>query len=312
MHSYTAYGLKIQSELVLPELLASDNSAADVIIRFGKLNDSPLDTDSSAHCFQSTAEGMYLFWEGIGTSLIREGKEIIIDSVSNAEEGRLRLLTLGAAIAVILHQRGFLVLHASAVVLAGSAVAFLGYKGAGKSTMAATLHARGHGLLADDVVALDLRNAECPLVLPAFPQLKLWPDAVASLGASPETLPRLVAHLEKRDSRLAHGFISETFPLRCIFLLRKGKTLEIQPLPPQEVIAGLIRNVYVTRFGEELLKNDRTTHFLQLTQLAKRIPVSCLMRPPELSLLPAIAELVEEHFPGVSPPSAHFSRLRQR
>ncbi|MGB3637574.1 MAG: serine kinase, partial [Rivularia sp. (in: cyanobacteria)] len=155
MYCYTAYGLGIHSELPLPELLLNHEANKDVLIKLQKLKNSPLKTDSVEHCFQLTPEGMYIFWENIGTILIREGKEIIIDSVLEAEESRIRLFILGAAIGVILHQRGFLVLHASAVVMNGNAVAFVGDKGRGKSTMAAALNARGHNLIGDDVIALD-------------------------------------------------------------------------------------------------------------------------------------------------------------
>jgi len=53
--------------------------------------------------------------------------------------------------------------------------------------MAATLYARGHYLMADDVVALDLGDPTRPLVFPVF-QFKFWPEAAASaLGDDPET-----------------------------------------------------------------------------------------------------------------------------
>jgi hypothetical protein len=50
--------------------------------------------------------------------------------------------------------RGFGLLHASAAVVDGVALAFTGYSGAGKSTLALHLLEQGAELLADDVVAL--------------------------------------------------------------------------------------------------------------------------------------------------------------
>ena len=49
-------------------------------------------------------------------------------------------------------------LHASAVVLDGAAVAFTAPSGTGKSTLAAHLVAAGASFLTDDVLALDDRN----------------------------------------------------------------------------------------------------------------------------------------------------------
>jgi hypothetical protein len=52
--------------------------------------------------------------------------------------------------------RGMDVLHASAVALAGRAVAFLGASGAGKTTLAGRIVARGARLVTDDVLAVDV------------------------------------------------------------------------------------------------------------------------------------------------------------
>ena len=55
--------------------------------------------------------------------------------------------------------RGMDVLHASAVALAGRAVAFLGPSNAGKTTLASRIVARGAQLVTDDVLAVDLAGA---------------------------------------------------------------------------------------------------------------------------------------------------------
>jgi hypothetical protein len=294
MYSYLAYSLSIASDLELPELVQGSHIHPDIKIRLQELDHSPFELDSSEYyAFQCTAEGMYLYWQGVGTFLIRDGQEIIIDVHPDAELGRLRLFTLGAAIGVILHQRGYVVLHASAMAIGDQAIAFIGDKGWGKSTMAAALHARGHRLLSDDVLAIDLRHPGKPIVLPAFPQLKLWPDAVTSLGHNPDNIPQLITHLEKRDYRVAETFLSTPIPLHHIYLLGIDADLEIQPLHPQEMLKYLLLNSYVARFGNELLKVDEKSHFLRLTQLANQVPIHRLARPTSLDLLPQICELLE-------------------
>ena len=60
-----------------------------------------------------------------------------------------QVLPLAAAL------RGFELLHASAVAVAGRAVAFLGGSGAGKTTLAGRIAARGAALVSDDVLALE-------------------------------------------------------------------------------------------------------------------------------------------------------------
>ncbi len=133
------------------------------------------------------------------------GRDLVIEPAPGAEESELRLIMLGPALAVLLHQRGLLVLHASAAALTSDgshrAVAFMGDKGAGKSTTAAAMCARGHGLIADDLVAVDLSGA-VPHVWPGFPHLKLWPEAAASTlddRATAASLARVHSQLEKRS-----------------------------------------------------------------------------------------------------------------
>jgi hypothetical protein len=53
---------------------------------------------------------------------------------------------------------GMEILHASAVEMAGQAVAFLGGSGVGKTTLAARIVARGARLLTDDVLAVDMTD----------------------------------------------------------------------------------------------------------------------------------------------------------
>ncbi len=173
MYRYQAYGLVIDSAIALPELMASDvtESRRDVVIAPQSLPFSPLASNPNPHAYQLTPEGLYLSWQTVGTFLIEGTHSILFDPDQQADEGRLRLFLLGAALGVILHRRGFFVLHASAAIIDGKAVVFMGNKGWGKSTLVATLHHRGHTVLGDDVVAIDLSNPALPMVLPAFPKL---------------------------------------------------------------------------------------------------------------------------------------------
>jgi hypothetical protein len=295
MYSYNAYELGIHSDLPLPELVAVDKPEADVIIRLGKLNRSPLESINGDNYLDINAGEAYLYWDQIGTFLVRGGKEIFIEPFPGVEADLLRLPLLGGVLATLLHQRGLLVLHASAVALNGKAAAFLGGKGWGKSTLAAVLHARGHSFISDDVVALDTRDARITTVLPAFPRLKLWPDAIASLGKEIESCPRLHSLVEKRNFQITPRFVEWPVPLKNIYILGLGPRLEIEAIKPQEIIHQLIGNSYITRFGKRLPKSEEAVIFLRCAELAKNILVYRLKRPASLSGLSSLAQLVEEH-----------------
>ena len=284
MLSYIAYGLGIRSALPLPELVAEE-AAADVIIRLGKAKHLlPKATSTEVYpqkaYYESTTEEAYLFWENVGAFLVRRGCEIVVEPAPGVEERVLRLFILGAALSILLQQRGWLVLHASAVTVEGGAVAFLGRSGWGKSTTAAAMHARGHKVVADDVVAVQEEGAECPLIFPGFPQLKLWPEAAVSLGDNVERLPFLHPRFEKRARAVAaEGFSQDPLPLRQIYTLAESHTPEVEPLWAQEALVELVRHSYAVRLVHSV---GASSHFLRCASLAKKVSMSRLKRPRSL------------------------------
>ncbi|MCG3207740.1 MAG: hypothetical protein FOGNACKC_01340 [Anaerolineae bacterium] len=300
MFSYIAYGLRIQSVVPLPELIPDATVAGqyktDVMIRFGKINPASLGPKQAFRQIYADNQLIRLSWPGIGLFLIRNGREIIIDPAPGVDECVLRLFILGSTLAMLLHQRGdTAVLHASTVAIAGQAIAFVGAKGAGKSTMAATLYQRGHTLLTDDILAINLGSAR-PMVLPGYPHLKLWPDTIASMGHRPESLPRLRPELEKRGYRVANRFASTPVPLKGIFVLGRGPELKIEPLRPHDALINLLPHWYGARFGPDLLQAlGVSTHFQQCVALVKQVSICGLESPDHLPALPEVARCIEHH-----------------
>lgn len=201
---------------------------------------------------------------------------------------------LGGCMAVALNQRGYLILHASAVKVNNKAIAFIGDKGWGKSTMARAFIAQGHQFITDDVLAIDLNN-NCPRVFPSFPQLKLCPDAVVAMGEDPQMLPRVMPQINKRQYRLKQYFSTELVPLQSIYLLGKAKQLQITKIAAANSILPLLAHSYGARFGKKLLQLGEGEHFLQCSKLASNIKIYYLQRPSNISLLTNIVDLVEQH-----------------
>lgn len=298
MHSYHAYGLGFHSAFTLPELTARAEHKADVTIRAGAVRklaaEAGLCPEQSFHITQT---GTYLFFSQIGAFLVRGGHEIIVEPLPSIEERLVRLPLLGAVLAVLLHQRGKFVLHASAVALDGRGIAFIGEKGSGKSTMAAALYGRGHELLADDVVAIDLEiGCSPPMVLSGFPQLRLYPDAVsAALRENPEDLPEIAMNLGKRSRRVEEYFAARTLPLAAIYALGEASELRIKQLNPQEAITALIANSYMARFGRQWLPSGTAASNLrQCASVANQTTVGLIERPRDLASLASVAQAIEE------------------
>lgn len=298
MYRYAAYTLGVHSEIEIPELLADPHAPADVTIRIGPVHRSQDGAPRGLDGQFITPRHACMTWDGFGTYCMRDGREVMVSPVPGAEPRAVRAPILGIGLAMLLVQRGLFSLHASAVDCDGVGVAFVGEKGFGKSTMAATLFGRGHRLLTDDVLVVDdapIRSA--PLALPAFPQLKLLPESAKSaLGEDPALLPRLTAAHEKRVRRAHERFASEPVPLRCIYTLAEGPEIAIVPLAPQVAALQLVAHSIAGRYRETLDRNGgAAAHLRRCIELLKRVEVFRLERPFHLGQLSQVAELVERH-----------------
>jgi len=291
-HDYQAYGLSIHSSLELPELRSAVFSEpADLLIQSGPVAGPVLGERASGLVWTPTGAASLAFRDA-GAFQICGGREITVDPAPLAGADVLRLYLLGPVLAVALYQRGWLILHASAVAIDGRVAAFLGGSGWGKSTMAAALQQRGHPLVADDFIAVPvgpLAGAELR-VYPGFPQLKLWPEAAASLGADVEQLPRLHPDFEKRAQRLSGGFAQAALPLERVYVLAEGEPAGIQPLDKQTALVELVRHSYLP---QALPANDAAGHLRQCAALLAGVHLSRLRRPLSLPDLPAVAHMVE-------------------
>ena len=289
MNLYSAYGLHIASDIALPELSVTSDAAipVDVHIRRGRLPSMLADAPECGLGVAVTDASIHLEWTEVGTFSVREGREIIVSPREGVSEEIVRLPLLGVVLGALLHQRGKITLHASAVSVGGVAAAFVGQKGAGKSTMAAAMQRRGHALLTDDVLAID---PETYRVESAFPQLKLRGDAADALQADPGTLARLAPDLDKYALRHV-TFDASSHPLGAVFVLEEGESLQCTPLDGMNAFLTLMGQGYASRFlGTEGTRSSDLRHH---TALAAAVPVVQLQRPRDLSRLPAVCAAVE-------------------
>lgn len=308
MPIYTAYGLSIASDMVLAEF---PELGADVPcdVRIHLEARAPFEPLPSGRWALEITPGRIVFrLDLLGVFVLEGGRTIRIRPTPTADMDLVRLYLIGTILALLLHQRGLLALHAGCAALGNHAVAFLGESGQGKSSLVAALQARGHTLVADDVAAVDFTSGQ-PLVVPAFPQLKLAPAAAEALGQPVESLALLHLEEEKRGYRPAEGFASEPIPLAAIYLLSYGAELAVEPLRPHEAMIELVRHSYPTR----LLQSGGETHFLHSAQIVRHVPVYRLQRPYALGDLAAHAQFVEEHVAasaGLTAPAYSQERVR--
>jgi hypothetical protein len=282
---YQAYGLQLSSDVELPELLpANPNAPTDIHIR--RQNLAPeLPEANYTDNYQQIAPGVYQFQiPEVARYRVEAGSHISIDPHPHADPGDIRLWILGTALGALLHQRGSLPLHASALALDGHVFAFCGDSGAGKSTLAAALHRRGLPLLSDDV-GLVVPGTDQVLFNPGFPRIKLWRDALEHFAWDPATLIRDHTRHDKFHLTLGDTFTAQPLPLKRLYLLERSDDDQVrfQPIQGHEAIGILRDNTYRPELIRPLGKAG--DHLRQCGRVAQGIRVFRFSRPFQLSRL---------------------------
>jgi hypothetical protein len=289
-YNYQAYGLGVSSSLMLPEFVAAD-SGEDVVIQEHSRECLPEEVREAGWYLRFSLEEAIVAFKDVAVFVIRRGCEITIVRSPGVDDGLLRLCLTGTIMALLMYQRGRLVLHASAIQIGRGGIAITGNSGQGKSSLAAALCGRGHSLLSDDVTPTVSERGAISAI-PAFPQLKLTGEVAERLGHTPESLIQLHSTEEKRGCRVNEWFAPEPVPLQCVYVLRTGSHASIELLRPQEALTELILQTYPTR----LQRCGGPEHFVRCAELVRSVPVYALQRSSHLSELPYLARLVEDHF----------------
>ncbi|WP_141246024.1 serine kinase [Mesorhizobium sp. WSM3859] len=291
---YKAYGLVIGSEVTLPELEPMAPATPDLEIAVGPV-DFPGRASQDATAFRFEPTRQYLSWQAVGTFMISDANRIAVDPAPGVDDPLLAFPLLGPVMALALHQRGLLVLHASAIEVDGKSVIFMGDKGAGKSTTAGAMIRAGHRLLTDDVVALDLSDPDRPIILPGFPQLKLAADAAGAIRLErAEVRPQVHPQIDKAQHRLRDGFAAEAAPVSRLYVLERGVRAATSALSGAAALPAIIKFSYITRFGRQALPEGfAALHLRQCAQIAGRIGVSRLEVPAGLDRIDEAVAAIE-------------------
>lgn len=288
-----AYGICIDSRIPLPEFPIAHHApvlAPDASVSFGDNSDWTAAVCHLPSFWQVRNDHAKFWFRGVGGFHVRNGNEIIVSPEPGIDDSLLRLYVEGMMMACLLQQRGFYVLHASVVQVGDHAVAFLGHVGAGKSTMAAALHFRGHPVVTDDNAAVDM-SAPQPMVIPAFPSVKLLPAIAASLGCEERSLRVMHSSQRKRARSVSRNFPLHPVPLDRLYVLDRAADDEIVRLTPGQSILELIRNSVPTRWRQP----GDAAHLMQCGQLSRRLPVWKVRSFDTLEAIPDLARRIEEH-----------------
>jgi hypothetical protein len=297
-YHYIAHGLHIASELVCPDLKAIQNtlSEPDVIIRFGDVSDQLVDCVYDDG-FSQIKPGAYLLkLDGIAKFLVTDGREIIIQPAVDCPHEVIRLYLFSQGFGTLLHQRGQLILHASAVYTERGAILFMGSSGSGKSTLVAGFLERGYQVLADDLCTIGFSGDKIPQVFPGFAQIRLWNDTIKQLGYDIHAMQRVWHKEDKYTLFLPNELTTEFIPLHAIYLLNPADTSEVfvESLGLSEKLKSLLDNVFRAEYVKGL--GVQETVFRQISKVLRYSQLKRVTRPRDHFSIGQLIQQLEKDF----------------
>lgn len=284
MPRYRAFGLPLESAYSLPELEQSQTTP-EIQIKRGPVPETP-DGPVEDGTVYPVGDGHYCTISGVGTLFARSGRTLTVNPVQGVSRETTRQFILGEGFRLLLHQRGYLVLHASAALIEGQAVAFIGESGQGKSTTAAACHAEGHPVLTDDVTAVDPHTNS---VQPGFPRVKL--DSSAAESLRPSVDPQSESTLQRQYYPVAHDSSTDPPTLGCLYQLVDGPDVGIESVPPAEQPYRLMcasTTAYQSGDDEQV-----ESHLADCVRVSETVPIKRLERPRRFRTLPNVVRAIE-------------------
>lgn len=280
-NTYKAFGLRVLSEIPLPELsqLSEEEDMVDFVIEVGDLTRTW--HELAIHPKRFVIRENFVMFQISNTAIfsVEEGKRIIVSPMKGSDEDKIRLYILGTCMGALLMQRRVLPLHGSVVVINGKAYAFIGNSGAGKSTLASAFLSRGYQLLSDDVIAVSLSQDNIPFVTPSYPQQKLWQESLDEFGMEITHYRPLFERETKYAVPVHANFLNESLPLAGVFELVKAnnENVELHRIEGLERLRTLFYHTYrrslISRLG--LME----WHFTNSTNIVNKIDMFQLQRP---------------------------------
>lgn len=211
-----------------------------------------------------------------------------------------RLDIMSRVLATAMHAAGDVCFHASAVDLGGEAIAFLGAKGFGKSTIAWALVRAGARLLTDDTLRVQLD--ETPLAYPGVHELRLRRDVATRLPPDSREA-RIAGDRLVVDALEVDRLQDEPVPIGALYLLAPVADLpgsaaaRVSALPPVPSALALVRHAKIA----PLLVGAEAVELLdRVVALARRVPVRLLEVARDFSRLDdVVADVLACHSDGV-------------
>jgi hypothetical protein len=310
--AYSAFGLVVSSNVPLPGLpeVAGRRPDCALELRRGPIGERSIGRRHALRLPNGTISltigrcrsGFLVRFPGLAVFLVsRDGQKVSCAPRRGTQPRIVAHLFLAQVLPLALSQRGRLVLHASAVATQHGAVAFLGAAGQGKSTLSASFVRRSFPLLTDDGLLL-VEDGTMLAGVPSYPEIRLWPDALAVLGDSGLEVHDVAYRAGKKRITVDRGpwiFSREPVPVRRLYVLGRAKqtararAVSITALTPREAFIELVKHTYRLDLDDHTRLRDE---FDSIGRIAVRPSLMYrLAFRRDLSRLPVVQAAILEH-----------------
>jgi len=295
LHFYRICGLVVASEIELASSLPleASNQSHDVVMRLGEVPQTLLNATTSRPGWDAHGDHFLLRAPGIGRFLLKRGQEVVfeLDPGVPAQAGAAYLQ--GTVMGALLHQRGGIVLHASAIKADGETILFAGASGEGKSTLVAALSTRGYPVVCDDVSHISFNQDGRPLVSSDARRLKLTDESIYATGLEMGRREAVLANTDKTYVKPAKHWTGSNLPLRAIYLLRSAAVSDavVTRLPSALALNALRENAHRPKIV--LYTGQLPRYFQASARILEHAPVYVIERGRDLSKLASTMDILE-------------------
>jgi hypothetical protein len=293
---YCVSGLTVASDVALPGLIEQPaTGAADVQIVRGDVPETLDGASEIGPNWRMAGDAFLMNVPDVIRMLLTAGCEIRYTPADGVAIEEAAIFISGTGFGILLHQRGRVVLHASAVRVGNAAVLFCGPSGAGKSTLAAALGERGYDLVTDDFCGVAMRDGR-PWIEPDARQHKLWQQAIDALEVSERRADAVRTQLQKYYVE-PRGAVAAPLPVAAIYQLRESRPPHEPGISTPNIIdAALIvrRNAYRPQLVQRM--GQRGLYFESAAALAQTAGIFILTRRLGFPRMSEAIDSLEEHW----------------
>lgn len=238
---YKLYGINIESQIELKELIKSNKSENDVKISYGNVPNDVIVLMEQGCRGYCTEKIMWFEVENVAVYYVSNGNNIIVQAYKNCSIYDIKTYLLGTALGMLMIQRNSVAIHGGTIVVDNKAITIVGDTGAGKSTLTSGLRIKGYPFMADDVSVLSES-----MVNFSYPQQKLCKDAMKSFGYDLNDYTMIDDDREKYVVPVKDNFIMKPMKLSAIFEVSISDDIDvsIEEIKGSEKLKILMKNIY--------------------------------------------------------------------